>query len=120
MLRALVLAVGLGVAHPHGFITTPKSRNTLVCDKIWPDYLKHYNSDNFVCKTDRESHCPPMPAKKEKDCQGKNEKDTVTGTRVDAPGWRKTPARARRARTAGADVRVAAAKSRQARYGTAC
>ena len=70
MLRALVLAVGLGVAHPHGFITTPKSRNTLVCDKIWPDYLKHYNSDNFVCKTDRESHCPPMPGKKEKDCQG--------------------------------------------------
>ena len=68
--HAVLLASFFGVCHPHGFITTPTSRNTLVCDKLWPDYLKHYNSDNFVCKTDRESHCPPMPGKKEKDCQG--------------------------------------------------
>ena len=71
----LLLVAGLAccdVASGHGFITTPRARNTLVCDKLWPDYLKHYNADNFVCKTDRESHCPPMPGKKEKDCQGSN------------------------------------------------
>ena len=41
----------------------------VVCDKLWPDYLKHYNNNNFWCKTDRESHCPPIPGEA-KDCQG--------------------------------------------------
>ena len=70
IVRAALLASSfVAVSDAHGFITTPTSRNTLVCDSHWPDYLKHYNSENFVCKTDRESHCPPMPGKM-KDCQG--------------------------------------------------
>ena len=69
MQAALLASSFVAVSDAHGFITTPTSRNTLVCDSHWPDYLKHYNSENFVCKTDRESHCPPMPGKA-KDCQG--------------------------------------------------
>jgi hypothetical protein len=65
-----VVACLLTSCDAHGFLTKPTSRNILVCDKLWPDYLKHYNNNNFWCKTDRESHCPPMPTKKEKDCQG--------------------------------------------------
>ena len=41
----------------HGFVTKPMSRSQLVCDKLYHDYLKGYNNDNFFCKTDRESHC---------------------------------------------------------------
>ena len=86
--RSILLAWCIGTCDAHGFITKPVSRNTVVCDKLWPDYLKvsppitrcqpyvltlciaqHYNTDNFLCKTDRESHCPPIPGK-EKDCQG--------------------------------------------------
>ena len=72
MLRSCTLVVAascLVACDAHGFMTNPKSRNSLVCDKLWPDYLTHYNNNNFWCKTDRESHCPYMPGK-EPDCQG--------------------------------------------------
>ena len=39
--RALLLAAWCAsTCDAHGFITTPVSRNTVVCDKLWPDYLK--------------------------------------------------------------------------------
>ena len=39
---ALLLALSscLQSVDAHGFMTTPKSRNIVVCDNIWPDYLK--------------------------------------------------------------------------------
>jgi hypothetical protein len=70
MVRVLVCALLAVCVGAHGFVTKPTSRNSVVCDKLWPDYQKGYNNNNFWCKTDRESHCPPMPTHKEKDCQG--------------------------------------------------
>ena len=44
MRRSVVLLAAVAVSIPgcdgHGFLTNPVSRNTLVCDKLWPDYLK--------------------------------------------------------------------------------